>query len=614
MNSAPSSAVQSPDSRETLYQGLLIILACFFVFAPSLSGEWLWDDDSEVTRHTALRRVGGLWEIWTAQSSVDYLPVKSTFQWVAYRFFGENPAGWRWLNLLLHTGNCFLFWAVLRRLGVRLAWVGGLLFAIHPMVVGSVAWISELKNTLSLPLLLGALWFFLNFFERGRLRDYGWALAFFALSVFAKASGVMFPVFLLLLVWWWKQGGAGYSPGGAAVSGLRWSCSRIVLLVAPFFLVSLLAGLSTIYFQQQRAIGPEALPLGGWDSRLALAGMTTWFYLWQSVFPFSLLPIYPRWEVHSPQWWQFLGWVAWALLFGVAWVFRRTWGRHLLLSLGFFFLNLLPVSGLLRMSYMRITWVSDHLAYLSLLGVIGLLSAGLSWLWFRLREQTRPVVLAGCFALGAILLLRSYYYSPVFVDETALWTYTLRRNPDAWQAHSRLSRRQLEAGNLASAFYHVQEAHRLRPDLPETHNNLASALIRQGKLEEGEKWLQKAVEMAPYSDMFKMNLANLLVRQERHEEAREMYLDLLRRNPTHPQLLTNYGASLFFAGQVVEAMQYFRRALHVEPNLAQARSNLLQAQRFMSNSLPGGLSTPVKPQESEVGFLDAEAPLRLFEP
>lgn len=612
---APTAAPPPGESilpREVIYRALLIVLACFFVYGPSLTGDWLWDDDSEVTRHTALRRVSGLFEIWAARSSVDYLPVKSTFQWMAYRFLGENPVGWRWLNLLLHTGNCLLLWALLARMRVPLAWIAGLLFALHPLVVGSVAWISELKNTLSLPLFLAAFWFYLKYFERGTPRNWGRAIVFFALSILTKSSGVMFPFVLLLYAWWMRTGGTG-NPAEKTAAGLAWSWPKIVATTLPFFAVSLLAGLSTIYFQSTRAIGSETLPLGDAWSRVALSGINSWFYLWQSLVPLQQLPIYPRWEVDPPQWWQFLAWPVWAGLFVFFWTKRHTWGRHAIFGVGFFLLNLAPVLGFVRMSYMRITWASDHLAYLSLLGILALVAALAASCWRRLEPSLQPWFVAlGGLALFA-LLLRSHTYSPVFLNETTMWTYTLERNHEAWQAHSRLSRRLLEAGNASGAAYHVGEARRLRPDLPETHNNYAASLIRRGQLEEAALALQKAVELAPHSDLFRMNLANLYVRRGQHEEARVIYEQLLERNPYHAELLTNYGASLFFSGQPLEAIGQFRRALAIEPNLSRARLNLLEAERAMQNNVPGLTTQRAADTASGVGFLDAEAPLRLFD-
>jgi len=290
------------------------------------------------------------------------------------------------------------------------------------------------------------------------------------------------------------------------------------------------------------------------------------------------------------------------LVFGFFWLRRRSWGRHAFFGLGFIVLNVLPVLGLVRMSYMRITWVSDHLAYISLVGVIGLVVATAGWGYRQIREPLRPVLLAAGTAVWLLGAVSAHRYSGVYVNEEAMWTYTLRRNPDAWQAHSRLARALGKRGQHGAAAFHISEAARLRPDLPETHNNYATVLIAQGKFAEGVSRFQKAVELAPGADMFKNNLANAYVRNRQFYQAEAIFRELMAKHPNHPHLLNNYGGAIFMEGRVTEAMRYFRQALALHPNFSQARENLLHAQRSQQN--PGATSPP-----GGISLLDTEVPL-----
>ena len=595
----------------TVYRGLLILLAVLFCYAGSFSGGWLWDDDSEITSHDALARLDGLMDIWTARSSVDFLPVKSTFQWVVYRFIGESPGGWRGINAILHFVNCLLIWRVLSRLGVRQAWIGGLIFAIHPLAVCSVAWISELKNTLSLPLLLGAFLKYMDFTERGRGKDLAFSCIWFLLAMFTKASGVMFP-FVLWLYAWWKNAALpkeNPDPPCAIWKRIPW---KLLVSTAPFFLISLIAGLSTLHFQHSRAIGPESIPIGGALSRYALSGIAVWFYLYKSILPFRLIPNYPRWEVDPPGMAMLLAWPAMLGLLLVCWCNRRSWGRHALFGLGFFLLNLVPVMGLTRMSYMRITWVSDHLAYLSLVGIIGLAAAAVSTAW-KFSQSTYPKgMIAVGLGIAGIFAITSHRYALVYENEKSMWTYTLRRNPEAWQAHSRLSRVLLAEGNSGGAFHHIQEANRLRPDLPETYNNYAAALISRGDFGPALEKLEKAIELAPYADMFQMNLANLHIRMENNTEALAIFEDLVERHRKNPIVLTNYGASLFKEGKLDKAIECFRDAVALNPNLVSARKNLEAALAVRSGRGSEGLvlsSTSTR----NMSLLDSDSPLLFFQ-
>lgn len=605
----PACAGREP---HRLLIALLIVFAGLFVYAPVFHGDWLWDDDSEITEHAALRTLPGLVDIWAARGSPDYLPVKSSVQWLCYRFVGESPTAWHLLNISLHLCSAFLIWRLLARLGISSAWIGALIWAVHPFAVCSVAWISELKNTLSLPLYLLACLRFVDFYERRRGKDYLMAWLFFAASLLSKSSGVMLPFVLLLYIWWKQAGEAGGDPA-AGRRMPRWLSGtvRAALVTAPFFLASLAAGLLTIHFQQSRAIGPEALPLGGLFQRIVLSGEAAWFYLYKSVFPFQLLPNYPRWNIESPGLLPMLAWPAMLALLAFCWIHRRGRGRHALLGLGFFLLNLIPVLGFFRMSYMRITWVSDHLAYLSLVGVVGMVTAACAWLYGDVEPRLRPFFLSIATALFVVYAVSAHQYSAVFSSEEIMWKYTLRSNPGAWQAHSRLARVLGLRGQHGVAAFHVEESVRLRPDLPETHHNHAAVLMARGDIDQGIAEFRKAIEMAPYADMFKMNMANACVRVGRFAEAEKTYTELMERHPEHPLLLNNYGGVLFHEGRLTESVRYFRKALDIYANMPNAQANLDLVLNILRR---GGAPAPPGSGPEKISLLDSDVPLQISQP
>lgn len=613
MNPGTHQRLRIPEG-DVLLKILLIVLATAFVYSPAFHGQWLWDDDSEVTAHYALRTVPGLLSIWNGTSSVDYLPLKSTVQWIFYRFAGENPFWWHMLNVGLHILNCGLIWKLCARLGIRQGWLAGFLYAIHPMAVGSVAWISELKNTLSLPFLLGAMLTYIRYGETNRLRDLAAATGFFLLSMLCKASGVMFPFVILLYSWWKAQGGTGgCDPSGPApkpFAGIFW---RPLISSIPFFLISLGMGLVTLHFQHTRAIGGEVIPLGGPLSRFGLSGTAAWFYLYKSLMPFRLLPNYPRWDVDPPGLLQMAAWPAFAAVFLFFFVRRRTWGRHAVFWLGFFLLNLIPILGFVRISFMRITWTADHFVYISLVGTVVAATAVADFLYSSSGGRGREWLRVLGVAAFAVFIVESHRYAGVFRSEEAMWTYTLKRNPDAWQAHSRLSSVMLRQGNFGASFYHSGEAKRLRPDLPETHNNYSNVLAARGDLAKAIESQRRAIELAPHADLFRMNLANLLVRNQQRDEAKAIYRELLDKFPNHPGFLSNYGASLFYEGRIEESIPYFQKALEIEPGMEIARANLAAAIEARGGPMPMKGSVSGGDYQG-VGFLNSDSPLKLFGP
>ncbi len=550
-----------PRVGSTTWRVLLILLAGLFIYAPVFHGGWLWDDDQEVTNNVVLSDPAALPQIWTGAVGADYFPLKTTVQWLYFRLVERDPTSWHLLNIALHLLNALLVWKVLERLRVPGAWLGGLLFCIHPIMVESVAWVSELKNTLSLPFLLLSFLAWVNFDEKKRESDYYWALGLFLASILCKTSVVMFP-FVLLLFCWWKRGRIAWSE---------------ILRSAPFFLISLGMGLATVYFQFGRAIGAETIPVGGAISRLATGGVAILFYLYKCVLPFGLIPIYPRWEVDPPPWQMFLAWPVLVAAFIGLWSKRSTWGRHVLFGLGFFLITVLPVLGFVTMSYMRITWVADHFLYLPILGLIGLAAGAAGTLYEKADQHAERTLRWLGLALFAVLVFQSHRYAGVFANEYEMWTYTLKRNSDAWQAHSRLGKVLLDRKEYDQAFHHISESVRLRPDLAETHNNLGALLERKGDTKAALAQLRLAVRLAPTIPIYKVNLGTMLLKGGEYREGEAIYDELLKLEPDNPTFLCNQGVAFHFQGRPEEAIARFRQALEIDPNLKDAKENLALA-------------------------------------
>ena len=135
---------------------LLIVLPCA-CYWPALNGSFLWDDDLLITKSPLVQAPGGLQHIWFSTVPFDYFPLTNTAFWLQWRLWADDPLGYHLVNLGLHVGSSFLLWRLLRALRVPGAWLGAVLFAVHPVTVASVAWIAECKNALSMVFYLGTL-------------------------------------------------------------------------------------------------------------------------------------------------------------------------------------------------------------------------------------------------------------------------------------------------------------------------------------------------------------------------------------------------------------------------------------------------------------------------
>jgi Tfp pilus assembly protein PilF len=540
-----------------------IIFAGWFVFAPAFHGGWLWDDGEEIIRNAVLRDPAGLEKIWISPAGADYLPLKTTVEWLEWRCWGDKTAGYHGVSVALHVLSALLFWRLLRKLGVRLAWLGGVLFAVHPLAVESVAWIAELKNTLSLPFLLLAALAYLDLDDR-RLGRAGWlSLFLFLLAMLSKSSVVMFPV-VILLYCWWKRGRIGRADIAAS---------------APFFAVSLALGLVTVWFQHHRAMISGAALTSAPFSSFAGAGQSIVFYLWKCVWPAGLLPIYPR-LTPGP---LAAGWILpWLAIVALAvWLAGRRsgWSRGALFGLGFFAVNLLPVLGLVPMSYLDVSQVADHFAYVPMLGVIGLAAAG-AGLAEDAATRASPrgrMAMAGCLALVVcILAIGGRRYAANFRGGEELWAYALPRNPDSWAVRYNLANALVQRGELAGAVEQYREALRLKPDSGESSYNLATALVQLGRQADAVGYYERALRWLPPAQLAGANdrLGDVLAQLGRGPEAIRRYEEALRLDPNLEAAESNLGSVLGAMGRLPEAVAHLERAVQLDPGDAGARNNL----------------------------------------
>ncbi len=553
------------------FRALLIAAATFLVFYPALHGAFLWDDLLYLPGNPLLQDPARLWKAWFLPGSYfEYYPLEQTVQWMQWRLCGSATFGYHVTNVLLHFVGALLVWRLLGKFGLRWAWVGGLLFAVHPLNVESVAYIAELKNTLSLPPFLLALCAYLDFEEHHRRRDYLLSLALFVVAMLCKITMAAFP-FLILLYAWWKRGRLGLDDFKNA---------------APFLAISLILAATTIWagflYTQRDPAHLPLFPIGNGLTHLALAGQIFSFYFARFFWPVDPLPMYPRWNIDPTSPLAFLPWLVACALFFVLWRRRETWGRSALLGLGFFVLTLLPFSGLLSPSYMNFTWIMDHFLYIPLIGLIGLAVAGWERLQSRLARPFRAVS-TGLISLVLFLLtVEAQDVAAVWTNPTTLWSYTLVHNPGAWLAHYNLANSLRDQGRFEEAISHYQTSIALQPGYDWTYNNLGLALSHfPERLPEAVAEYREALRLQPHSAEAHNNLANALTQMPGHEaEALGEYEAALRERPDFVAAHYNFGVALSkISGKGSEARAQFQDALRISPGFAPAQEMLDQLPR-----------------------------------
>lgn len=350
--------------RGTWLRGALLIGAVLLAYWPVLHAGFIWDDDKHLTQNPCIAGPLGFAGIWTTAEATYYPLVLTTF-WVEHALWGFEPAPYHLVNVLVHAGCAVVLWLVLARLRVPGAWLGAALWALHPVQVESVAWVTEMKNTQSGFFCLLAILFFLKWREsRGGWR-YALALLFAASAVLSKSSTVMLPV-VLGLCWWWED------------ERWRW---RHAAPLAPFLFISAAASVWTIWEQKFHAgaLGTDwALT---WPQRLIIAGRDVWFYLGKLAWPHPLVFIYPRWQIEASDPLAYVPALAAAgALAYIGW-HRNGRTRSLFFASTYFAISLFPVLGFFNVYYFRFSFVADHFQYLASMGPLALAGAVITRLY-----------------------------------------------------------------------------------------------------------------------------------------------------------------------------------------------------------------------------------------
>jgi tetratricopeptide (TPR) repeat protein len=465
-------------------------------------------------------------------------------------FWGNSTSGFHLLNILLHVFSALMLVRILRKLGIRGSWLAAAIFALHPVQVESVAWITELKNCLSGVFFLSAALAYLNYTEAGKRRSYILSLGLFILGLLSKTTIAPFPLAMLAVVWW-KH------------SRLSWRQDIVPLL--PFFLAGILFGLITLYVERTYigTRGPEfEFSL---IERCLIAGRAIWFYLSKVFLPVNLIFTYPRWSVSEGIWWQYL-FPAAALMVGcILWAVRKVWRAPA--SVFFYFTAmLLPYLGFFSLFTFRYSFVADHYQYLAIIGPIvigvGLVEMALVSVrggWRLLKKAVSVMLLL---TLGVLSWKQSRMYS----DAETLYQTTITRNDNSWMAHNNLGLLLAKRGRTDEAIAHYQKALEINPNHAEAHNNLGVLLADIGRTDEAIAHYRQALEINPNYGNAHYNLGVQLADIGRTDEAMAHYQKALEINPNHVEAHTNLGLLLAKRGRTDEAIAHYQKALEINPN------------------------------------------------
>jgi tetratricopeptide (TPR) repeat protein len=561
--------------------GAIIVLITLVAYIPAMRGGYIWDDNAYVTENLNLRTLEGLGNIWFQYGAIpQYYPLVHSSFWLEYHLWKLHPFGYHLINVLLHGLNGVLLWLVLRYLSVPGAWLAAAIFALHPVQVESVAWITERKNVLSGFFYLAALLVYLRFYKL--VPDHGdplspspidrdspdsskpsWRLYLFALFLYvcgllSKTVTCSWPAVILLILWWKRN-------------RILW---RDIRLLTPFFLVGAMLGLTTLWIEKH-FVGAqgEAWTLSSLE-RCLVAGRALWFYAGKLFWPHQLTFIYPHWQIDAGIWWQYLFPLAAVAVVLCLWLLRGRIGKGPLVAVLFFAGTLVPALGFFNVFPMQYSFVADHFQYLASIGLIVLAVAWSTELCRRFGAWSQG--LGSAVGVGVLLVfaILVWQQGKIYKDLKTLWLDTISKNPDAWMAQNNLGIILSNEGKLDEAIIHYSKAIQVKPDAAKTHINLAHTLTQQGKLQEAVVHYAKALRIKPDTWQAHINLGSVLYELGDADKAMYHYIKVLEIKPESAEVHYNIAQILASQGKLEEAIAHNLEALRINPDFPQVLNNL----------------------------------------
>jgi tetratricopeptide (TPR) repeat protein len=525
-------------------------------------------DNAKVAAGFSLQNIG-----WTFTHTVcaNWHPLTVISHMLDCQLYGLKPAGHHFTNVLLHTIAVILLFLVLRQMTGTLwrsAFVA-VLFAIHPLHVESVAWISERKDVLSAVFFMLTLGAYIRYVHKPSVTSYLLVLLFFAFGLMSKPILVTLPLVLLLLDYWPLKRFASETPGKIGhrhrTQG-RANIRRIFLEKIPLLFLSFASCVATVLAQRHFVDPIDRLSLAG---RLGNAAVAIIVYLRQLVWPSGLSAFYPH-PRHSLSAVQIS--MAALLLFAVsaaAFIYRR---KHPYFLTGWFwFLGMLvPVSGIVQVGTQA---HADRYTYLPQIGLYILVT------WFVadiVSSWRNGRVLLSTAMVSSIIILMwpAWRQTRYWRDSHALWTHALAVNPQNDTAHNGLCNLALRQNRFEEAVFHARKALEVRPDSADAHSNLGLALLGMGKKTEALIEFREVIETSATRPRVHYNLATLLLDSGRLDEAIAEFQKELQIQPEFIEAQNNLGTALERKGALDDAVTCFQKAIQLDPRRPKTHYNL----------------------------------------
>ena len=548
---------------------VVVAALTFAAFLPALRNGFVsWDDDKNFVANPHYRGLGleQLRWMWTTFHMGHYVPLTWMTLGADYTLWGMNAAGYHLTSLVLHAANAVVVYLLARAVlmstnanedGVRItvaAAFAALVFSLHPLRVESVVWVTERRDVLSGLFFFSSILIYLRSRESPQsARGYSLSLALFAGALLSKAVTMSLPAVLFVLnVYPLRRLGGG---GGWTSRKAR----RVYLELSPFaLLAAATAALSLIALHPPDQLGAAA--------KLSVSAYSVVFYLWKTLLPFGLSPLYEMPQRVDPAAIRFIACdLIAACVAGVAWSLRRR-QPALAAALAVFLVVTLPMLGVVQNGPQI---AADRYTYLASPALAVLLGAALLVV---LRRAPGIAAAAGSTVVVA-MIASTLAQSTVWRDSQTLWARALEIDGQSPTAHVNMANVLYSQNRVAEGIEHSEQAVRLAPQSSEAHNGLGIGFSSTGRLADAAAEYRRALDLRPNFDDAEVNLGVTLARQNDVAQAIEHYQRALRMNPANVNAHVNWGNALVRLSRIGEAIPHYQAALRIRPDNADAQHN-----------------------------------------
>ncbi len=479
-----------------------------------------------------------------------------------------SPAGHHLTNVILHLINGLLLLYLLNRVTGHF-WPSvfvAALFAVHPIHVESVAWVTERKDVLSTMFFLLALWMYCRYTQRPCLAGYIPVLLFYGATLMAKPMFVTFPFLLILLDYWPFGRFLALGNGNHHTAWNRSWPGGLLLEKVPFLILSLV--ISIVTYRALQGTGGMQFVTSTFDARLTNSLSAYVLYIWKLIYPVNLVVLYP-----------FANTVSWSKIFGAAALLiiitggciRYARSSPYLLVGWFWYLGMLvPVIGLIDAGPQA---MADRFVYVPFIGLYIAVAWGIRKIVSGYGRGKKVVFTAAIFLILS-LMGASWHQLRYWENSEKLFNHTLAHTTGNWMIHFNLGLTLDKQGRTAKAIWHYYEALRFKPDFIQACNNLGKAYEKQGRVQEAIAQYKIALQINPRYVAAHHNLGNVHADQGRDNEAIQHYLAAVKIQPDFAYALNSLGVVYGRQGDIARAMKYYRTAIKADPGFDDAYYNL----------------------------------------